>query len=394
MTENQEWESWEPQGPGAWLEADPLSRLATSENQEEFERLASAALAAYQRLPALLRRQAWREREILASLWNRRSMVGPALAETSWLGVGRRWIAGRRTLTAIISTETLLPPDSTEAREAYGLPAELEVPSRVPGVEGASVPIVLERTAGPVLYGVVKPGEWALASSEQARCDIAPLQSGDEVAGEDNWGARSPGTLAAIVSRDQSPEPLMLSVAHVFGPVGRKVIAYRGGVRAVGKVIMTNIGLDAAIAEPYKPWHFDYRLKANDALPALPVQATSDMPVRMWGSVSKYQQGRVDQALVVPAGAGAIGMLVPFSASISSSPGDSGALIVAGPGSTPGYLSTAASASGAQDPLTGAILGMLLAGPNPRNPGQKPEVWAVPLTEILEKFRVQVWVRE
>jgi hypothetical protein len=393
MTEYQEWESWEPQNSGGWLEIDPLSRLAVRENQQEFARLANAALAAYQRLPAQLRRQAWREREILASLWSRRSVVGLALAETSWLGVGRRSIAGRRTLAAIISTETPLPPDPIEAREAYSLPPELEVPTRVPGVEGASVPVVLEQTAGPIRYGVVKPGEWALASSEQARNDVAPLQSGDEVAGEDRWGARSPGTLAAIVSRAQSVQPLMLSVAHVFGPVGTKIIAYRGGVRAVGKVIMTDIGLDAAIAEPYIPWHFDYRLKANDALPALPVQATSDMPVRMWGSVSKFQQGWVDQALVVPAGAGAISMLVPFSASIASSPGDSGALIVAGPGSTPGYLA-AASSPGSPDPLTGAMLGMLLAGPNPKNPGPRPAAWAVPLTEIVEKFQIQVWARQ
>lgn len=401
MTENQEWENWEPQSLGGWLEVDPLSELVTRENQEDFERLAGAALAAYRRLPAALRRQAWREREIFASLWNRRSIVGPALVESSWLGVGRRWIGGRRILAAIISTETLLPPDSVEAREAYGLPGELEVPSRVPDVEGTSVPVVLEQTAGPVaygggsvLFGVVGPGEWAIASCEEARRGIAPLQSGDEVAGEDRLGARSPGTLAAIVSREQRCEPLMLSVAHVFGPVGRKVIAYRGGVRAVGKVIMTDVGLDAAVAEPYEPWHFDYRLKAGDVLPALPVQATSDMPVRMWGSVSKYQEGRVDQALVVPAGAGAIGLLVPFSASIPSSPGDSGALIVTGPGSTPGSLGVAASASGTQDPLTGAMLGMLLAGPNPRNPGQRPEVWAVPLTEIIEKFRIQIWVHE
>ena len=165
-------------------------------------------------------------------MWSRRSIVGPALAETSWLGVGRRRIAGRRVLAAIISTETQLPPDPVEARDAYGLPGELEVPSRLPEVEGASVPVVLERTAGPALYGAVKSGEWALASSEQAKRNIAPLQSGDEVAGEDRWGARSPGTLAAIVSREQSLEPLLLSVAHVFGPVGRKVIAYRSGVRA------------------------------------------------------------------------------------------------------------------------------------------------------------------
>ena len=52
MTENQEWESWEPQDPGAWLEVDPLSRLATGENQTEFQGLAGAALAAYRRLPA------------------------------------------------------------------------------------------------------------------------------------------------------------------------------------------------------------------------------------------------------------------------------------------------------------------------------------------------------
>jgi hypothetical protein len=391
MTDNQEWDSWEPQSPAAWLELDPLSRFGDRADREELPRLAGAVLAGYQRLPAILRRQAWREREIFATLWDRRALMGPALAESSWLGVGRRWVDGRRILAAIISTEALLPPDPFDARAAYNLPEQLEVPSRIPQLAGPGVPVILEQTAGPVLYGSVKTGDWALTSSVDAWRDLAPLQSGDEVAGEDRWGARSPGTLAAIVSREHQLEPLMLSVAHVFGPPGRKVVAYRGGARAVGKVIMSDPGLDAAIAEPSEPWHFDYRLRAGDVLPALPVPATSDMPVQMWGAVSKYQQGRVDQALRVPAGAGAIGMLVPFSANIPSAPGDSGALIVAGPGPSPGFPG---ATTGAQNLLAGAMLGMLLAGPNTRNPAHSPEVWAVPLAEILERFRLQVWVRE
>jgi hypothetical protein len=392
VADNREGEDWEPQSSGAWLEIDPLSARDLREDREELGRLARATFAAHQRLPSRLRRQAWREREIFAALWDHRSIVGPGLADSSWLGVGRRWIDGRRLLTAIVSTEAQLPPDPIDARIATGVPDEIESPSRIPGIETPMVPVVLERSEAPVLYGVVRPGQWALASSDDAMRDVAPLQSGDVVAGEDRLGARSPGTLAAIVSPEQDSRPLMLSVAHVLGPKGRKVVAYRGGVRGVAEVIDTDPGLDAAIARPLEPWHFDYRLRAGDSLPALPIPATSDMPIRMWGGVSQHQEGRVDQALRTPAGAGAIGLLVPFSAVILSAPGDSGALLVARPGTSFGSLATAAPAPG--DPLTGAMIGMLLAGPNPRIPQPSPEVWAVPMMEVLERFRLQVWVRQ
>jgi hypothetical protein len=398
MTESQEWADWEPRSPAAWRDLDPLAQLDNRENSDELGRIADAAAAGYLRLPAPLRRQSWREREIFASLWTNRSIVAPALVETSWLGVGRRRINGQRMLAAIVTTDVMLPPDPLDASAAYGLPAELEAPSRIPGIDGTAVragptvPVVLEQTAGPVHYRVVPPEYWSITSRGVALGDVTPMQSGDEIAGQDGWGARSPGTLTAFVSLEDQEQPLMLSVAHVMGQRGRKVIAYRGGTRVAGKVIMSDCRLDAAIAEPTEPWHVDYRLRAADEVPGRPVPATSDMPVQMWGARSKHQQGRVHQALVVPAGAGAIGMLVPFTATIPAAPGDSGALIVAGPGPFPGV--PAASAPGTRDPLNGSMLGMLLAGPNPRNPGATQEVWAVPLTEILELFRVQVWVRE
>jgi hypothetical protein len=392
VTESQEGAEWEPRSPETWRELDPLSHLDNRVNRDNLGRIAEAAAAAYLRLPAPLRWQAWREREIFASLWTSRSIVGAALADTSWLGVGRRWINGQRILAAIISTDLMLPPDPLDARAAYGLPSELDIPSLNPDIDDPAVPVVFEQTAGPVHYGVVGAGNWALTSDGVAPDDVAPMQSGDEIAGQDEWGARSLGTLAAIVSKENQIEPLMLSVAHVMGPLGRKVFAYRGGIRLVGKVIMSDCRLDAAIAEPTEPWHVDYRLRAGDEVPALPVPATSDMPVQMWGARSKHQQGRVHQALVVPAGAGAIGMLVPFTATIPAVPGDSGALIVAGPGPFPGVLP--ASTPGTGDPMNGSMLGMLLAGPNPRNPGANQEIWAVPLTEILELFRIQVWIRE
>jgi hypothetical protein len=283
-----------------------------------------------------------------------------------------------------------LPPNPLDAHEAFDIPRELDAPSRLPGIGQESIPVVVERTAAPMPYGEVTPGDWGLASSGEAIRDVAPLQSGDSIAGEDRLGARSPGTLAAIVSRAQDNKPLLLSAAHVLGSPGQKVVAYRGGPRLVGEVIDSDAALDAAIVQPREPWHFDFRLRAGDMLPALPVPPTSDMPVRMWGAVSAYQEGWIDQALRMPAGAGKISMLIPFSARLPSAPGDSGALIVAGPGSTSG--SSAAPATGTADPLTGSILGMLLAGPNQRIPYATPEVWAVPIIEVIERFGLQVWV--
>jgi len=390
MAVNQPPELWEPQDASAWLEVDPLARADARQDREQLLRLTQQALDDFRRLPPQWRRQSWREREIFGALWAERTIVPQVLAGDARIGVGRRVVAGRRVLAGIISTETLLPPDPEEARAAYSISSVLTVPSRVPGLasEQVTVPVVLEHSPSPVRLGQVVPPNWILASSGQASLEVAPLQSGDEIAGEDRWGARSPGTLAAVVSRETDNKPLLLSVAHVLGEKSRKVVARRGGSRYVGRVVDSDYALDAAIAEPSAPWHFDYRVRAGDTVPRSPIPPLSDMPVRMWGAVSKYQEGRIDKPYQAPVGAGAISMLVPFSAIITSAPGDSGALMVAGTGPISGLGPVGA----ANMRLDGSMLGMVLAGPNPKLQTAQPETWAVPLTEVIERFRLQVWV--
>ena len=389
-------EGWEPEDGSAWLEADPVAHLPKPDGQdsEVTFRIAEELSQGLLRLPVAMRRQAWREREIFAAFRRLGFRLG-RLEGRAWLGVGRRDVAGVRQLVAVFSVELTIPPDSESFRRSLDIPEFFFVPSIVAPAEEVPVPIFVEQAQSPSRYGTVSPGDWALGSSPEAVATLPPTQSGDAISGEDEYGLASDGTLTAIVSRKGDDLPLLLSAEHILGPIGRSVIADRPNKSKVAVVVDSDCRLDAAIAEPIGPFHLDYRAKAaNNMVPAAYIPPTSDMPVQMWGARSNYQQGFIDQALRVPATAGRIGLLTPFSARLRSGPGDSGALILSGHGQAPALIADTQLAAGTDaGELSGAMLGMLLAGPSPKIADPTLEVWAVPLIEILERFGLQVWVR-
>jgi|GEM_PF-3236708 len=413
-------EDWEPRNPSDWLERDRLSQQLFRRqelNNIEGEGIAIKVYAAWIRLPILLRRQIWREREIAASLYGHME-AWRLIPGFRAIGVGRRDIDGVRQLAGILNTETLLPLE-TDLLEEYDVPSVLNVDSIIPSErENPEISIVLEYEPAPIQYGFqppqygIVPTDTFILTSEDlnigkssSNISTLTLQSGDEVDGQNQAGFRTPGTLTAIVSYEGKLEPLLLSASHVLGLINQTVVAYDAKKAiSVGQVIDSNSFLDAAIAKLNPPWSVDYRVKGINIIPAPPIMPYSDMPVQLYGNKSGHQIGFLDVVNSIPAGGTSVGVVPHFRATIASQPGDSGALLISGHGTQPAIPSSFLTRQSARylDSLICSILGLLVAGPSGYvspclNPGQpiltRPQTYFTPIIQVLEHFKLQPWVR-
>src|SRR6266498_3907261 len=185
-------ETWGPQTPADWEETDQLSRELLRRQHGRTAASSASLFASWLRLPSLMRRRAWRQREIGAQLFEIEDAVSnvPGL---HGIGVGVRLAEERPRLVVVVSSDANF---SAPPRWPIGLPTFIKVGTLIPEMGDLDlIPIVIEYESRPV----------QLSSQdiiENGPCppDHEPtLQTGLEVGGEDAAGLIETGSLSAIV---------------------------------------------------------------------------------------------------------------------------------------------------------------------------------------------------
>jgi hypothetical protein len=293
------------------------------------------------------------------------------------------------------------PPDLV--RRQYEIPDTILVESQIPedllelGGESRVVSIEVEYGAPPTRFGQVQQHQPMRVSQPPPQNATCSLQPGDFVAGEDPVGIRrGPGTLSLIASHRGDTKPVVLGAAHVLGRKGYKVVSGNLTSKYVGEVIDRDTSLDVAVAEVYEPWMVDCRVKHLNVVPAAYTPGWSGMAVQMVGRLSGHQMGWMDQPVHIPASSRRAGVVHHHLVTITSQPGDSGALLLSGHGNAspvadPTYADPAQIKS-----TTCAVLGILVYGPSATPaPTTRPQTFFTPITHALSHFGLELeeWVR-
>jgi hypothetical protein len=390
---------WEPAHSYDWLQTDPLFRALTQAEittQDDMEGQTLAFHYAWMRLPAQLRAQAFREREIAASLARLLPEWRTSVPGLYSVGVGMRNVPDPR-LVAIVTLEH--PLSTGEWYDIRRLWTESSrIRSLVPEFDrnrDEAVPIVSDLRPAPTVLGQVQSGAFLVGNPDPPPDGTPVVQNGDRIGSESPVGIREFGTLTCVVSDAGSIEPLVLGSGHVLRQPNFHLLSANGVTVRIGRV-RNVVRSDAAVAKLDSPYLCDYRLKAPSLVPAAPILATADLPVQMYGAKSGYQTGYLSKVNQIPANATSIGMFPLFTADITCAHEDSGALLVTGRGATPPVPQWQAKQMNPAylENITCAMLGMLNAGPPPgADPMLRPEAYFTPILQVFNDLGVEAWVR-
>jgi allophycocyanin beta subunit len=371
---SQDWQSWEPTSSEEWLNQDPLAQEIQQSGAEDpyLEDSAEGFFESLSHIPYNLRKQVWREREIMAALYKQMA-VWKKIPGFISVSVARREINGKSRLVGILSFQPEIPVEFINDR--YGVPSLIKVDSSISELleHEKDIPILLEIAYVPVHYNA----NIRLDITSSLKSTILMLQSGDKIAGRSNNGlAGSPVTLTTFVIPKKSCDiitPHLLTVRHGFSGYTDIVICEPQAHVKVGEVIYDteniqwqNLAdqLDITLVriDPDQNCLLKPHLRWVDEYPRKPIPIFAGMPVQMFGGSSGHVLGTIDESMIIYPGPNP--SIIPnFSATIPSQSGDSGALLVVGHHSklpVPDYLEEYISDD--WHSLVYCMQGILLAG--------------------------------
>ncbi len=335
---SEDWQYWEPKNPEQWLTHDKLSQQIQHNNVNNSALVDSVEgfFESLSYLPYELRRQVWREREIMAALYEQMNYWENIEGFIS-VGVARRNILGSNRLVGILSFISGTPIELISTK--FDIPNYIYVDSYIPDLKRheEEIPIVIEESETfnidkPLRDPNKNPNPGTVTTIDTALI----LQGGEKIAGISNNGLiGSYVTLTTFVKPINSltTTPYLLTVRHGFS--GYRNIIDRETKVKIGEVISSDMNLDIVIAKitldgEYK---INSQLKWINEYPKKPLPIFAGMPVQMYGATSGHVLGIVDESIVLYPGINP-SFIPDFSATISTQPGDSGALLVVGHNST------------------------------------------------------------
>lgn len=371
-------QSWEPKNYREWLNHDKLAQQIQQNGVEDIislEHSASSFFEALSHAPYVLRRQVWREREVMAALYQQITVWEKVPGFLS-ISVGRREVKGKNRLVGIINFVHGTPLELMHNKA--GIPSSISVDSSIAELKESEkeIPIVLEVSDIPIYHSAPT----RLDTMSSAPTATLVIQSGDKIAGRSSNGSEgSRVTLTTfVISKGSSNDsnvvlPHALTVRHGFSGYTDINTCESQVHTKIGEVVynITNSQqqslaekLDIALIKLSTDQ--DYILKPHlrwvDEYPKKPVPILSGMPVQMFGGISEHTLGAVDESMIIYPGPNQ--SIVPdFSVTISSQPGDSGSLLVVGHHSKvpiPEFLEDYMSGDWAN--LVYSMQGVLLAG--------------------------------
>src|SRR5579859_892601 len=422
-------QEWEPRNSNDWAARDALGPNQNWPRDESARYDAEVLFSAWGRLPPRLRAQTWREREIAAFLyrnslewqgrlgglefvgvsqrpWN--SLAGmplwpwpaapePLLYEYSWHirhgDWGRaRQIArefspsfGRDLLVGVLFVRW--PTRDTTLLESVGIDPLVTLDSQIRPLEqyGLSpfVPLVIEPSQDQALLA-------AGAASVPAAAGLL-LESGEPLEGMRPSGFGVPGTLTAIA--DAGSLTVLVGAHHVLGDPPSRV---KVNGQLVAEVFDSDSVLDASVARVYDAIPVSALIQGLGLVPAAPVMPAVGVPVQFSRGQSGVQQGNwIDVTYKTAPAQYWLGTAPCFEMLLYAQPGDSGSLVLTGHGLQPPIDPAFAGQNPAFANLfTAAMVGMIIAGPNPPPAqGTTGRVIARPIFEIGKRFGLQWRVR-
>ncbi len=347
-TDNQS--SWEPSNYIEWLERDKLAQTLQKYGVDDpvmFKESAIRFFESWRHMPAQLKWEVWREREVMAALYEQMVKYWKNLPGFRSIAVAERVVDGRNQLAGIIvfHVET-----RNEYYRLWNIPKYINVKSSIKALQdkvSEKVPILLEWMGGNAKYSLdpVAIDILNILNDEVSKPTITlSVQSGDIIAGRNksnrlaNEQAVTLTTFVIPQNSSDISDIRILSVSHGFtkGYTEVNSCEVEPAIK-IGNVLYSSIPqeelakkLDVSLIKPVDTLQINPSLKWANIIPKPPIMWRSGMLVQMYGGTSKHQIGRIDYSQMLDLGP--VSSVFPpfFTAIIPSKPGDSGSLLITG----------------------------------------------------------------
>ncbi len=372
------YDAWEPDTYMKWLSQDKLVQQLQKHNNITdpilFEESAIDFFESWKQMPPKLKRQVWREREVMAALYERLMSDWKHIEGLNSIAVAERIVENQAQLAGILVFGS---PVSEDSYRRFNLPTHLEVKSSIKLLQKEeTIPLLLEWMATPVRLS--RDTADTETSVETLPSLITPLmQSGDSIAGCNHAGRvgieREVTLTTFVIPRNSVAlsDIRLLTVHHGFQAGYTEVHSCENNPSVkIGEIFYTSYiqeelaqKLDISLIKPTVPSQINPLLKWVPIVPKPPVILSRGMLVQMYGGVSGHQTGYVDYSGFM--NFGPISSAIPyFTALIPSQPGDSGSLLVMGNGNGDPFVNAAIEGYTEEylETVRFAMAGMLVEG--------------------------------
>jgi len=330
-----------------WVERDKLIQILSKYGVEDlllFEESALRFFQSWSHLPLQEKKEIWREREIMAALYEQMMQHWKNLPDFRSVAVADRVVDSRNRLTGILVFNFAV---GNEYYKLWNIPQYLRVKSSITSLseEEELIPLQLEWMSKNTKFSkevVVSP------SVNTSLPTLLSVQSGDIIAGCNITGRlntnRAVTLTTFVIPQDSSDvsDVRLLTVGHGFkGGYTDIHLCELQSSRKIGEIsynspIQEELAekIDVSLIKPIDTLRINSYTKWADVPPKPPIEVVKrGMRVQMYGGTSKHQIGYIDYSGMLDLGP--ISSVVPnFTAIINAQPGDSGALLIAGHGTS------------------------------------------------------------
>jgi hypothetical protein len=328
-----------------WVERDKLTQALSQyevENTILFEESAIRFFKSWNQMPLQDKKDVWREREVMAALYEQMMQHWKVLPSFRSIAVADRIFDGENQLTGILIFDFAL---GNEYYQLWDIPQYIRVKSSISDLteEEELIPIQLEWMSKTTRFSKEVAGSLSIKPSLPT---LLSVQSGDSIVGCNTSGrlnTHQSVTLTTFVTPQNSSDisdVSLLTVGHGFKGGYTDIYtcelnsSKNIGVISYNSPVQEEIAdkIDISLIKPTDTIQINTYLKWANIAPKAPVSVVKrGMCVQMYGGISKHQVGHIDYSQMLDGGA--ISSVIPsFTAIINAQPGDSGSLLIAGHG--------------------------------------------------------------
>lgn len=318
----------EPEDPKAWMELDPLFSVLRQIDRfdERWFDLAAWTYVAWRQLPRTYRYDARIERSLSAIGRQEVERYLPKIGSVAAVSIG-----SDTHLNSGYAPQICLNLHSSHfsTAEVVGyIPSEQVIRAAHIYSPSPIDPFPVKVVPYDDLFEMRRVGATPTQASPAPMANINALQSGGELFSQSPAGVLKSGTLGMFVDRPTHQDPCVLGAGHVLGPIGSVVLD--SSRRQIGTVSLHDNVLDVSVVDLIAPWAVNYELPRLGLVPGPPVWPIVNMPVQMFGAVSKQQYGYITNTYYTAPSQSSLPICNKILTNINAVSGDSGALLCCG----------------------------------------------------------------